>query len=276
MMRVVTSIALGAFLVSACTGGNSTVGTESASTTVVSTTEVAAPPTTVVTAGTTAVASTATAVEVIPTSVPTTSTTTLPEREVVTIEVRSRASWGANEPDADLPGHTVERITVHHTARPHDDTPMEEKLQRWQNYHQSIGFGDIAYHMVIGADGTIYQGREYDYVGSTRTSYDPTGHFLPSLDGMFDELWDSPNDDDDEPDGADELSAEQLGSLLDLLAWASVEFGIDPAEIAGHRDYAATACPGTIVHEMLQSGEIAERVAERIATSDFELVYVDA
>jgi hypothetical protein len=276
MMRVVTLIALGALLVSACTGGNPTVGTESASTTVVSTTEAAAPPTTVVPATITTVASTTTAVEVTPTSVTTTPTTTLPKREVVTIEVRSRESWGANEPDADLPDHTVETITVHDTARPHDDTPMEEKLQGWQNYHQSIGFGDIAYHMVIGADGTIYQGREYDYVGSTRTSYDPTGHFLPSLDGMFDELWDSPNDDDDEPDGADELSAEQLGSFLDLLAWASVEFGIDPAEIAGHRDYAATACPGTVVHEMLQSGEIAARVAERIATSDFELVYVDA
>jgi hypothetical protein len=276
MMRVVTLIALGALLVSACTGGNPTVGTESASTTVVSTTEAAAPPTTVVPATITTVASTTTAVEVTATSVTTAPTTTLPKREVVMIEVRSRASWGANEPDADLPDHTVETITVHHTARPHDDTPMEEKLQGWQNYHQSIGFGDIAYHMVIGADGTIYQGREYDYVGSTRTSYDPTGHFLPSLDGMFDELWDSPNDDDDEPDGADELSAEQLGSLLDLLAWASVEFGIEPAEIAGHRDYAATACPGTIVHEMLQSGEIAQRVADRIATTDFELVYVDA
>jgi hypothetical protein len=273
---VVTSVVLGAFLVSACTGGSSTVGPESASTPAVRTTEVAAPPTTADTVTTTADTAMTTIIEVTPTSAPTTPTTTLSVREVVTIEVRSRASWGANEPDADLSDHTVETITVHHTARPHDDTPMEEKLQRWQNYHQSIGFGDIAYHMIIGADGTIYQGREYDYVGSTRTSYDPTGHFLPSLDGMFDELWDSPNDDDDEPDGADELSAEQLGSLLDLLAWASVEFGIEPAEIAGHRDYAATACPGTIVHEMLQSGEIAERVADRIATSDFELVYVDA
>jgi hypothetical protein len=274
--RLGTSIVLGALFVSACTGGNPTVGTESASTSILSTTEAAAPPTTAVPATIITVASTANAVEAAPTSVTTTPTTTLPERELVMIEVRSRASWGANEPDADLPDHTVERITVHHTARPHDDTPMEKKLQRWQNYHQSIGFGDIAYHMVIGADGTTYQGREYNYVGSTRTSYDPTGHFLPSLDGMFDELWDSPNDDDDEPDGADELSAAQLGSLLDLLAWASIEFGIDPVEIAGHRDYAATACPGTVVHEMLQSGEIAERVAERIAATDFELVYVDA
>jgi len=272
--RLILLAILGALLTSACTGGLETTTGQNISTSAVATTETTLPPTTTLDA---ASASTAFSSTIAPTTTTTTSSTsTLPEREVVTIEVRSRASWGANDPDADLSSHSIDRITVHHTARPHDDTPMEEKLQRWQAYHQSIGFGDIAYHMVIGADGTIYQGREYDYVGSTRTSYDPTGHFLPSLDGMFDELWDSPNDDDDEPDGADELSAEQLGSLLDLLAWASIEFGIDPIEIAGHRDYVATACPGTVVHEMLQSGEIAERVAERIAATDFELVYVDA
>ena len=269
MKHLFLLVVFGMVLLSACSSGTETANGQGASTSVSSTT--VAPPT-----AAEAVTPTASSTTTTSSGSSTSSTTTLPERDLVTIEVRSRASWGANEPDADLSGHTVERITVHHTARPHDDTPMEEKLQRWQNYHQSIGFGDIAYHMVIGADGAIYQGREYDYVGSTRTSYDPTGHFLPSLDGMFDELWDSPNDDDDEPDGADELSAEQLGSLLDLLAWASVEFGIDPAEIAGHRDFAATACPGTVVHEMLQSGEIAELVQERIATSDFELVYVDA
>jgi hypothetical protein len=272
--RLIPLVILGALLTSACTGGPQTTTEQAVLTSDVPTIETTLPPTTMLDA---ANASTPSSTPIAPpTTTSTTSTTTLPDREVVTIKVRSRASWGANEPDADLTDHTVERITVHHTARPHDDSPMEEKLQRWQNYHQSIGFGDIAYHMVIGADGTIYQGREYEYVGSTRTSYDPTGHFLPSLDGMFDELWDSPNDDDDEPDGADELSAAQLGSLLDLLAWASIEFGIDPVEIAGHRDYAATACPGTVVHEMLQSGEIAERVAERIAATDFELVYVDA
>lgn len=74
-----------------------------------------------------------------------------------------------------------------------------------------------------------------------RSSYDPTGHFLPSLDGMFDEFWYDPDDDDEDPDGADGLSEAQLGALIDLLAWASVEFDVDPVEITGHRDHAATA-----------------------------------
>ncbi|RLE21143.1 MAG: hypothetical protein DRJ50_09665, partial [Actinobacteria bacterium] len=76
------------------------------------------------------------------------------------------------------------------------------------------------------------------------------------------------------PDGADDLSDAQLGALIDLLAWASVEFDVDPAEITGHRDHAATACPGSLVHEMLQSGEIAQLVRERMEDVDIELVYV--
>lgn len=208
------------------------------------------------------------------TSATSTTTSTVPARELVTLEVKSRESWGAKAPDRTLDSHGIGIITIHHTARQQDDAPMEERLQRWQNYHQSVGFGDIAYHMVIAADGTIYQGREYQYVGSTRTSYDPTTHFLPTIDGMFDEFWDSPNDDDEVPDGADNLSSEQLQALIDLLAWASSEFGVDPSEIGGHRDHAATACPGSVVYEMIHSGEIAALVQQRIDSVDLEVVYV--
>lgn len=206
----------------------------------------------------------------------TTSTTTAAplSREVVKLEVRTRESWGAQPPDRELEGHVVDTITIHHTGQSLGDMAMEERLQEWQNYHQSMGSGDIAYHMIIAPDGTVYAGREHRFVGSTRTSYDPTGHFLPALEGMFDEFWDSPDDGDDEPDGADELSDAQLGALIDVLAWASAEFGVDPAEITGHRDYAATACPGSVVHEMIQSGEIERLVNERIESVDIELVYV--
>jgi hypothetical protein len=203
-----------------------------------------------------------------------TTTEAPPSRGVVKLEVRTRESWGAQPFDRELEGHVVDTVTVHHTGQSLGDMAMEERLQEWQNYHQSMGFGDIAYHVIIAPDGTVYAGREYRFVGSTRTSYDPIGHFLPALEGMFDEFWDSPDDGDDEPDGADELSDAQLGALIDVLAWASAEFGVDPAEITGHRDHAATACPGSVVHEMIRSGEIERLVNERIESVDIELVYV--
>jgi hypothetical protein len=205
---------------------------------------------------------------------PSTTTTAPPEARQLSIEVVTRDAWGAKPPDRELTPHAIEVITIHHTARSHDETPMEARLRGWQNYHQSIGFGDIAYHMVIGADGTIYEGRNYNSVGSTRTDYDPTGHFLPVLDGMFDEYWDNPNDDDEEPDGADELSRAQLGSLIDLLAWAVQETGVDPIDITGHNDHAATACPGSVVSDMIHSGEIASLVQQRTDAYDIELSYL--
>ncbi len=203
----------------------------------------------------------------------TTSTTTQPLRETVFLEIESRTVWGAEPPDRPLTEHRIDTITIHHTARPHDETPMSSRLQGWQRYHQSLGFGDVAYHMIISRDGTIYQARDYRFAGSTRTSYDPTGHFLPSLDGMFDEFWDSPGDGDDEPDGADNLSDEQLAALIDLLAWAVTEFDIDPAEIGGHRDHAATVCPGSVVYDIIESGRLGRLVEARAATVDIELVY---
>ncbi|MEN8235578.1 MAG: peptidoglycan recognition family protein [Actinomycetota bacterium] len=203
-----------------------------------------------------------------------TATTTVAQREIVALEVRTRESWGAQPPDRELTAHEIEAITLHHTATSLPDTTIEERLRIWQDYHQSLGFGDIAYHFIIDKDGQVFEGRGVGFVGATRTAYDPAGHFLPALDGMFDEFWDSPDDDDDEPDGADELTETQLNGLVDLLAWASVEFGVDPADITGHRDHAATACPGSVVYELIESGEIARLVAERIEAVDFELAYV--
>jgi hypothetical protein len=201
--------------------------------------------------------------------------TSVPLPSSVQLEVRSRESWGAAPPDSELRAHEIGSIILHHTVTSLPDSTVDERMRMWQEYHQALGFGDLAYHFVVGSDGRIYEGRDLRYAGATRTAYDPTGHLLVALDGMFDELWDSPDDDDDLPDGADELTDAQLHALIDLLAWASVEYGVDPSDITGHRDHAATACPGSIVYDLIQSGEIARRVEERIANVDIELAYVD-
>jgi hypothetical protein len=228
-----------------------------------------------------AVISTTAAVEPVVVTVPTTAgdvasfSTTVAVPSVAELDVVSRIDWGAAAVTGELLPHDVGRITLHHTADSHDESPPDERLRHWQEYHQSVGFADIACHLVIGADGTIFEGRDFGTAGETQTSYDPTGHFLISLDGMFDEFWDG-SDDDEEPDGADELSDAQLGALVDVLAWASVEFGIDAGEIAGHRDYAATACPGSVVYALLASGDLTEMVTDRIGEGAIELVFSDS
>jgi hypothetical protein len=111
------------------------------------------------------------------------------------------------------------------------------------------GWGDLAYHVIIGVDGLVYRGRELDYRGDTATSYDPDRHFLVVVEGNFDN---------------DRPTAEQLDLLRLVLAWAADRFAVDPARIRGHRDWARTACPGDRLYSYV-SGDLPADVATQQA-----------
>lgn len=199
------------------------------------------------------------------TSAPTsTTTTTLPETTTtepapveVEIPVIPPEAWGAVPVLDGLEPHSVERLTVHHTAHLMDDNAEAPRLmQSWQQYHQSRGWPDIAYHYLVDLNGHVYAGRDPAFRGDTGTEYDPTGHFLVSLQGNFQEQ---------------DVTPEQLASLVDVLAAASQQYGVSPETIAGHKDYAATACPGTALYAYIADGSLEEMVSERAATGPITL-----
>ena len=105
---------------------------------------------------------------------------------------------------------------------------------------------------MIDRNGHIYQGRPYTAVGDTRTSYDPTGHLLIAVKGNFEEQ---------------ELTEPQLESLTAMLAWGVSEFEVPPTEITGHRDWAATACPGESLYALIANGELAASAAQEAGDS---------
>lgn len=188
----------------------------------------------------------------------TSSTTTLPPTRDVRIICRD--AWGAAPPTGEFTLHDIDRITIHHPARVITDNSESPEVTRiHQRYHQGseLGWPDIAYHFLIDLDGNVYEGRRWDAVGDTRTSYDPTGHLLVAVKGNFEEQ--IPTD-------------AQLESLYDMLAWGAERFGISPKEIGGHRDYAATACPGESLYALLQDRTIANAVQARIDTASTQLV----
>ena len=112
------------------------------------------------------------------------------------------------------------------------------------------GWGDLAYHFIVGIDGTVYRGRNVQYRGDTGTNYDPDGHFLIVLEGNFDNV---------DPTG------EQLRSLDLLSAWAIETYGISTGRIAGHRDYASTSCPGASLYPYVSSGTLRTNVEALLA-----------
>ena len=213
----------------------------------------AAPPTTTTLPATTAPPTTTAA----PASSTTTSTTLTPTQ----IEALCRDSWGARAATGSFTDHTIERMTVHHTARElrrNSDAPRA--IRGHQNFHQrDRGWADIAYHFIIDLEGNVYECRPTGAVGDTGTNYDPTGHFLVCCEGDFNQQ---------------ELPAAQQEALVDVLAWASLEFGVAADTIAGHRDVASTSCPGDDLYALIESGELVQAVQDRNANGGVALEVV--
>ena len=191
----------------------------------------------------------------------TSSTTTTTVAEPRVVEVIRRAGWGAAPPTGPFTSHTISRVTVHHTAAILTDNRNAPRvLAGHQRFHQNSGFVDLAYHMVVDLNGNVYEARDLGIAGETFTNYDPVGHFLPVLDGNFEEQ---------------DVSEAQFDRLVDLVAWGLEEFGVDIGTIAGHRDLAATACPGAFLYARMQDGTLQAQVSERLAAGGVRLEYLD-
>jgi hypothetical protein len=52
--------------------------------------------------------------------------------------------------------------------------------------------------------------------------------------------------------------------VVHVMAWACRHFGVAPATIAGHRDLAATACPGDRLHRYVADGTLRRRTRREV------------
>ena len=163
-----------------------------------------------------------------------------------------RSSWGARPPSGDFVPHQISRITLHHSAVVlRDNRKAPAQLRSFQADHQSRGWPDIAYHLLIDRRGNLYQGRRLSAAGDTNTSYDPSGHLLVLALGNFQ---------------VQEISSAQLNMTVNVLAWACTHYGIAPSAIRGHRAYASTLCPGARFRRYIADGTVERRVAARLGT----------
>ena len=169
-----------------------------------------------------------------------------------------RQAWGARPA---LPGgrpHTIDRMTIHHSAVAlPDNREIIARLQQHQRFHQDDrGWVDIAYHAAVDRRGNIFALRDTAIAGDTATDYDTTGHFLVLCEGNFDE---------------EAISDAQLNGAALVCAWATRQFGIGIDTLASHREVASgTQCPGQNLQTHLDSGDLHQRIADRV-DAGFEL-----
>lgn len=178
------------------------------------------------------------------------STSTEPAAAVAAPVMLCREAWGARPVTKTVPTHVVRGVMVHHTAVVlSDNREAPARLRSHQEFHQSRGFADLAYHVVIDRHGHVYEGRDPTTPGETFTEYDPEGWYLVTCEGNFD---------------AQPLPSAQRRSLEHVVAWAASHFGVDPPSIQAHSDVSPTACPGDAVESVFADGSLNERVRELI------------
>jgi hypothetical protein len=201
--------------------------------------------------------------------------------------VRSRAEWGADESlRSGSPSFAkVQKLIVHHTAGSNSYSSRaeaESQLRSILYFHtQTRGWSDIGYNFLIDKFGTIYEGR---WSRPYPAGVDPTGDDVDGdgVVGAHTGGWNSGTlgvamlgthtDADITPAARESLEA--------LLAWSAARNGIDPAateqftnpssgatrttpNVAGHRDYGSTECPGGALYATLPA--LRRAVAARMA-----------
>lgn len=156
----------------------------------------------------------------------------------------TREEWNAHEPDQTCnPPHIPERATIHHTAGPNQDSmSAADRIRGIQTFHiEGRRWCDIGYHLLVGQDGVLYEGRRDLGRPAAHVSGQNTGNIGIGMLGNFETV---------------EAPQRMQDQVSEALAWLHLHYGIplDRETIKGHREYAATACPGRLFFPRL--GEV--------------------
>lgn len=144
----------------------------------------------------------------------------------------------------------VWRVDMHHTWYPaHADYVGEPTIEAMCRFHvDDLNWDDIAQHVSIAPDGTIWTGRDWNKMPASVGWGLNKGAFMFETIGNFDT-------------GFDMLCGAQLDSVVTVIAVIQRLFQLPPEALLFHREVPVTlkTCPGTSVYK----GDILTRVRER-------------
>ncbi|HEX8384848.1 MAG TPA: peptidoglycan recognition family protein [Rubricoccaceae bacterium] len=194
------------------------------------------------------------------------------------VPVLTRSDWGGPPTGAEKrPLQRATQIVVHHTAqgfgyaaRPGvTGAEGERAVRSVRAAHVDRDVGDVGYPFLVDGAGRVYQGRAYLAAGSFGPGRTPpalalgshvggknTGRIGVSVLGCF-------GGGPGERGCEDVPSAAAVEALTRLLAALCVAYDVAPSTIVGHRDLAATACPGRHLYARL--GQVRGAVAAAVS-----------
>ena len=143
-------------------------------------------------------------------------------------------------------------IHVHHTWRPnHAQYTGERSINGMYRYHtQTSGFSDIAQHISIAPDGSIWTGRSWNKSPASARGHNHRGVFMFETIGDFDI-------------GQDPLAGEQLETVVFVIASIQIFFGLPLwYSVKFHNQMSSKSCPGTSVERATLIGQVRDKREE--------------
>ncbi len=131
----------------------------------------------------------------------------------------------------------VSVVHMHHTWRPNRAQYKGlASIDAMHEFHtKERGFSDIAQHITIAPDGTIWTGRNWNKAPASATGHngsEQSGPFMFEMIGDFDI-------------GQDPFDNPQRSTVLEVIAAIQGRFRLPPEALRFHRQMAQKSCPGT-------------------------------
>ena len=135
----------------------------------------------------------------------------------------------------------VRRITVHHDGMPPVDlrssAEVASRIDMIRQSHQRRGWGDIGYHYIVDASGTVWEGRPLSWQGAHVANQNP-GNLGVLVLGNFQAQT---------PTGA------QLSALDRFIASRLEAYRLGVSSVVTHQELAPTECPGRALQAYMSS-----------------------
>lgn len=156
----------------------------------------------------------------------------------------------------------VTQVHMHHTWRPNHAQyrGLDSIVAMWQYHTRENGWSDIAQHLTIGPDGSLWTGRSWNQAPASSSGANGTreaGPFMFEMIGDFDA-------------GKDPFGGAQREAVLEVIARVQQRFGLPAESLKFHRALGSPkTCPGNAIdyqQTLAAVREVRRRLEQRPRT----------
>ena len=144
----------------------------------------------------------------------------------------------------------IESVHMHHTWRPNHSQyrGLSTVESMWEFHTQTKDWSDIAQHISIAPDGSIWTGRSWNQAPASASGFNGNSQVGPF---MFETIGDFDT-------GKDPFAGAQKHTVLSVIALVQKHFKLKPDTLRFHNSMSAKTCPGSALDYKTTLKEVAE------------------